>query len=110
MAECYDMCVDYDILCGVEDKLQNIEYDLNNSAIQMVKAIQVSQDFLAGNQFEKAKRTTFLCIESTRRTGSNIRHAMDYITKLKSALDEYGKCGYSGEGHNEGYRFGFVKE
>ena len=40
MADGYDMCVDYDILCGVEDKLQKIEYDLNNSADQMVKAIE----------------------------------------------------------------------
>lgn len=97
MATSYDMCVEYDVLCEMEDKLQKIEYDLNNSADQMVKAIQVSQDFLAGNQFEKAKRTTSACVEVTKRTGNNIKRAMDYLEKLKASLEEYGKCGYSGE-------------
>ena len=97
MSSSYDMCVDYDVLCDIEVKLEKIEYDLNNSTDQMVKAIQVSQSFLAGNQFEKAKRTTATCVEMTRRTGNNIRSAMEYIEKLKTAMDDYGKCGYSGE-------------
>ena len=97
MATSYDMCVDYDILCSIEDKLQKIEYDLNNSMDHMVKAIQSSQDFLVGIQFEKAKRTTASCMEITRKTGNNIRHAMEYIAKLKDALEEYGKYSYNGE-------------
>ncbi len=97
MTGSYDMCVDYDVLCDVEDKLQKIEYDLNNSTDQMIRAIQTSQDFLAGNQFEKAKVATASCVEVTRRTGNNIRHAMEYIKKLKAAVDDYGKCGYNGE-------------
>lgn len=97
MAESYDMCVDYGVLCSIEDKLQKIGYDLNNSAEKMDGAIQVSQDFLAGNQFEKAKRTTQLCDEVTRRVGHNIRHAKEYISKLKAAVEEYGECGYKGE-------------
>ena len=97
MPAAYDMCVDYDILCDIEDKLKKIEYDLNNSSDQMVKAIHVSGDFLAGNQFEKAKRTTDSCVELNRRTGSNIHHAMDYLANLRTAVDEYGKCGYKGD-------------
>lgn len=97
MAEGYDMFVDYDILCIVEDKLQKIENDLINSTDQMVKSIQSSQDFLAGNQFEKAKRTIVSCVEVTRKTGNNIKHAMEYIAELKNALEEYGNCSYNGE-------------
>ena len=26
----YDMCVDYDKLCTIEDKLQNVEYYITN--------------------------------------------------------------------------------
>ena len=97
MAASYDMYVDYDILCDIEDNLQKIEYDLNSSTDQMIKAIQVSQEFLAGTQFEKVKRTTASCTDVTIRAGNNIRHAIKYIAKLKNALDEYGKCGYNGE-------------
>lgn len=94
MSEAYDMCVDYDILCNTEEKLEKIEYDLIHSTNQIVNAIRYSQDFLAGNQFEKAKLTTSNCVEATRKAGINIKHARDYINKLKSALDEYGNCGY----------------
>ena len=97
MADGYDMCVDYVILCGVEDKLQKIEYDLNNSADQMVKAIEESQNFLEGYQFEEVKKITASCVEITRKTGTNITHAMEYLGKLKTALEEYGRCGYNRE-------------
>lgn len=92
----YDMCVDYDELCTVEDKLKKIEYDLSNSTEQMVRAIQVSQEFLAGMQFEKAKRTTAACVEVTQKAGNNIRNAIEYIAKLKTALEDYSNCSYDG--------------
>lgn len=110
MAGSYDMCVDYDVLCDIEDKLQKIEYNLNKCADQMAKAIQESQGFLAGNQFEKAQRTTASCVEITRRTGNNIRYAVEYIVKLRTAMDEYGKCGYNGEVYNENNQFSSVKK
>lgn len=91
------MCVDYDTLCSIEDKLQKIEFDLNNSTQKMVDAIQRSQDFLAGNQFEKAKNTTMSCVELSRKTEINIDYAKKYIGDLRMALEEYGRCGYSGE-------------
>ncbi len=97
MSTAYDMCVDYDTLCEVQDKLKKIEYDLTNSNEQMLKAINSSQDFLAGNQFEKAKNTTTACLQISKRTGTNIHKAMEYIEKLKNSLDEYGRCSYDGE-------------
>lgn len=93
----YDMCVDYDTLCMIEDKLQKIEYDLTNSTQKMVEAIQRSQDFLAGNQFEKAKNTTMSCVEISRKTETNLEYAKKYIGNLRTALEEYGRCCYSGE-------------
>lgn len=95
MAAGYDICVDYDTLCDMEDKLKKIEYDLHNSSDRMVEAIRSSQSFLAGNQFEKAKMVTTNCIAITRQTGNNVRYAIEYIIKLRSVLEEYGRCNYN---------------
>lgn len=97
MAGSYDMCVDYDTLCTIKDKLEKISYDLNNSTNKMVDAIRVSQNFLAGNQFEKAKRTTDSCVKITQRTKKNIKSAIEYIDKLISVLEDYSKLGYDGD-------------
>lgn len=97
MSAAYDMCVDYETLIQIEDKLQKIEYDLLESTKRMTDAIQRSEDFLAGRQFEKAKNTTKACTVLTERTSGNIRNARVYIDSLKSSLEEYCKCGYSGE-------------
>lgn len=93
----YDMRVDYDTLCTIEDKLQKVEHDLTNSTQKMVEAIQRSQDFLAGHQFEKAKDTTMSCVEISRKTETNLEYAKKYIGDLRMALEEYGRCSYSGE-------------
>lgn len=97
MNDSYDICVDYNTLCTIEDKLQKISYDLIESTQKMVESIQRSQDFLVGNQFDKAKATTINCTNLTARTSTNIRHAQDYIVKLRTALEEYSRCGYTGE-------------
>lgn len=97
MATGYEMFVDYDTLCEIEDKLKKIEYDLNNSTEKMVNAIRKSQEFLSGDQFEKAKITTMNCVELTRKTETNIKYAWDYIEKLCAVLKEYGECSYTGE-------------
>lgn len=97
MTGSYDMCVDYDTLCTIKDKLEKISYDLNNSTNKMVDAIRVSQNFLAGNQFEKAKRTTDSCVKITQRTEKNIKSAIEYIDKLISVLEDYSKLGYDGD-------------
>ncbi len=97
MNTAYDICVDYDTLCELQYKLELITHDLTNSTEQMTRAIQNSQEFLAGYQFEKAKRTTMTCVGLTEKTANNIRHAMEYLEKLKAILEEYGRCMYSGE-------------
>lgn len=97
MSKTYDICVDYDTLCEFQYKLELITHDLTNSTEQMTRAIQNSQEFLAGYQFEKAKRTTMACVNLTAKTSNNIRHAMEYLEKLKAVLEEYGRCAYSGE-------------
>lgn len=97
MSMTYDICVDYDVLCEIQYKLELITHDLTNSTEQMTRAIQSSQEFLAGYQFEKAKNTTVTCVNLTAKTGNNIRHAMEYLEKLKVVLEEYGRCKYSGE-------------
>ena len=97
MSAGFDINVDYDTLCRLEEKLQYISHDLTESTEQMSQAIQRSQDFLAGNQFEKAKNTTMTCIQHTNRTNGNIKYARKYLGDLKSLLEEYGRCTYDGE-------------
>ena len=97
MSGSYDIYVDYNTLCTIEDKLQKIGYDLTESTQKMMESIQRSQDFLAGNQFEKAKAVTANCTALTAQTSTNIKHAQDYIGKLRTALEEYSKCGYPEE-------------
>ena len=93
----FDINVDYDILCRLEEKIQYISHDLTESTKQMSQAIQRSQDFLAGNQFEKAKNTTMTCIRHTNRTNVNLNNARKYLGELKSLLEEYGRYTYDGE-------------
>ena len=95
MDTAYDICVDYDVLCELRYKLELIAHDLTNSTENMTRAIQSSQHFLAGYQFEKAKRTTMACVKLTERTGNNICHAMEYLDNLKTILEEYGRCSYN---------------
>ena len=97
MAFSYEVCVDYDTLCALEERLNKIIFDLMESTGQMSRAIQVSQEFLSGNQFEKAKNTTSECLKITETTSENIRNAMKYLETLRSLLDEYGRLAYSGE-------------
>ena len=97
MNTAYDICVDYDTLSELQYKLELITHDLANSTEQMTRAIQNSQEFLAGAQFEKAKNTTMTCVNLAEKTANNIRHAMEYLEKLQAVLEEYGRCSYSGE-------------
>ena len=62
----------------------------------MTRAIQISQNFLAGNQFEKAKQTTADCIGMTQKTENNLRYAKSYLKKLQDVVMEYGQCTYKG--------------
>ena len=92
----YDICVDYETLCELQNKLKIIAYDLTSSTDQMNRAVQNSQEFLAGHQFEKAQKTTMACISLTERTNQNIGRAAEYLETLKGVLEEYGRCAYAG--------------
>lgn len=96
MENVYDICVDYDTLCDLEYKIDLILHDLGESTEKMTRAIQTSESFLAGNQFEKAKQTTSDCINMSRKTACNLRHSKEYLRKLEDKVMEYGDCVYKG--------------
>ena len=92
----YDMCVDCDTLIEIEDRLKRISHNLRYNTDQMIDALRHSEVFLGGQQYEKAKKTTGICLEITKSTDSNLNNAIDYIEDLIEILDEYSKLGYSG--------------
>lgn len=89
-----DMYVDYDELCVMETKLEVIRQALYESNRVMSQELIASQNFLEGQQFEKAKSATFRCIQLSGRVCDNIRNSLEYIAKLKEYLDEYTRSGY----------------
>ena len=95
MQQKYDMNVDLDTICNIENNLQRINKNLGLSVRQMSGAINSSSSFLSGNQFEKAKRTTQECIGISNRASQNIENSLKYLTKLKRILEEYCRCTYS---------------
>lgn len=90
----YDVCVDFDALCAIEDKLKRIGVNLSDATQKMHLSLQTSQGFLAGNQFEKAQKTTMGCIDITDRTIRNISNALTYIDQLKELIAVYDTCRY----------------
>lgn len=94
MGSKYDVCVDFDALCAIEDKLKGISVKLSDATAQMLQALQTSQGFLAGNQFEKAQKTTMKCINITAKTTNNLSNAFTYINQLKELIMTYGTCRY----------------
>ena len=90
----YDVCVDYDALCVIEEKLKRIGLNLTDATEKMLFALQTSQGFLAGRQFVKAQKTTMGCIDITAKTNNNIRNTLEYIDQLKELLMQYNGCKY----------------
>lgn len=90
----YDVCVDFDTLCAIEDKLKRIGRNLSDATEKMLLALQTSQGFLAGNQFEKAQKTTMGCVDITAKSNNNIRNALTYIDQLKELIMVYNTCRY----------------
>ena len=84
----YDVCVDYDALCVIEEKLKRIGLNLTDATEKMLFALQTSQGFLAGRQFEKAQKTTMGCIDITAKTNNNIRNTLEYIDQLKELYSQ----------------------
>ncbi len=93
----YDMNVDFDALCAIEENLQRIGTNLSESTERMLLALQSSQGFLAGKQYEKAQKTTMSCIDISTKTCNNITNALTYIAELREALEAYNKCKYEEE-------------
>lgn len=96
MDSAFDICVDYDTLFELHHKLELIMNDLGDSANQMTVALQKSEGFLSGHQFEKAKQTTATCVNLTIKSSTNIRYAMKYLEKLMDVLGNYEQCVYRG--------------
>ena len=92
----YDMCVDYDVLCGVEEKLHLIQHNLENLSSQMENSINRAQGFLAGVQYERAKNITEKSVKDTAKMERNIEYAMKYLLDLMSKIDEYSTCKFEG--------------
>lgn len=95
MGTAYDMCIDYETLCEIENKLSNISNNLSVSSDSMLFALRNCDGFLSGNQFEKASQTTILCSDVSKKTVENITETLKYIAKLKECLETYSGCGYS---------------
>ncbi len=91
----YDMCVDYDSLCNLEQMLNRISQNMGDSADTMLYALKNSSGFLSGAQFDRACQTTVKCSDTARYTMENITEVLKYITRLKRCLEEYSGCGYS---------------
>lgn len=93
----YDMNVDSDTLRIIEDKLKKINNALSESTNNMLYALQApSQGFLAGHQFEKAKKATMDCIDVTGNAVNNLNNAINYIASLRNIIEKYSMCGYGG--------------
>ena len=93
----YDICVDYAVLNEAGRRLQNIGNSLHTSVVDMEQALRYSEGFLAGEQFERTKKTTENCLRTAGKTENNIRYSLQYLKELLLILDEYQKCSYNGE-------------
>ena len=78
------------------DKINRISDNMEISIRQMRAAINESQNFLSGQQFEKAKDITTKTVENSRRCCSDLTHTTEYLERLRTALMEYRSCIYSG--------------
>lgn len=93
----YDMYVSNEILQETEDRLKKIKSNLLHSSAQMSGAVQRSSSFLAGRQFERTKKNTEQCVKKTEIIAENLQKAEMHIAELERLLEEYRRCGYSGE-------------
>lgn len=96
MRSIYDMCVNYQTLEEIVDKLTNIDTDLSEATRKMSNALQESQGFLAGQQFEKARSITIRTVEIAANTSVNINHAISFIKHLEEFTTNYSACRYKG--------------
>ena len=92
----YDMYVDDQTLEQLKLTLKRISSELAEATRKMLDALQVSQDFLSGNQFEKATALTLQTVETASLTLQNIDNAITYLQGLGDHLNDYTACKYTG--------------
>ena len=86
-----DMYVDYDELCIMETKLAVIRQALYESNSLMSQELIESQNYLEGQQFEKAKAATFRCIQLSGRICGEISPSVYLRSRRLRSLPERGK-------------------
>ena len=96
MGSIYDMCVDNETLGTMMDKLTKIDTELSEATRKMANALQESQNFLAGNQFEKARSLTVRTVEIASNTSGNINNAINFLKQLREYIICYSSCQYKG--------------
>ncbi len=96
MGSIYDMCVDCQTLETMMDKLTKIDTELSEATKKMATALQESQNFLAGNQFEKARSLTVRTVEIASNISGNINHASSFLKQLNEYTIQYSSCQYKG--------------
>ena len=92
----YDMCVDNPTLETIMDKLSRINTGLSDATKKMVDALQESQNFLAGQQFEKARELTVRTVDIASNVSVNINHAVSFLRKMEDHTIQYISCQYKG--------------
>ena len=96
MGSIYDMCVDCQTLETMMDKLTKIDTELSEATKKMATALQESQNFLAGNQFEKARSLTVRTVEIASNISGDINHASSFLKQLNEYTIQYTSCQYKG--------------
>ena len=93
----YDICADSETLDLVEKKIVRIQHEMTDSVQKMSSALQRSENFLSGEQFEKAKGVTGQCIVIAQKTSIYLEKASEFLAKLRDILDDYCNCCYKDE-------------
>lgn len=94
----FDMCIDLQTVVQISEKLKQIGSQLSDATKKMVDALQDSQGFLAGKQYEKARSLTLKTVETSTVTATNINNALRYLSDLEEHVNNYSTCKYMG-GH-----------
>ncbi len=94
MKKSYDMCTDVNTLYDLHTGLKKIKLGIENSVSQMDRAMGYSQDYLSGEQFEKARAVTDSCLERNKITVESIGLVLKYLEELMAQTEKYNKLRY----------------
>lgn len=90
----YDIDVEYDELCRVDEKLSSIEKRIHNSLTDMINTVNSNNEYLSGQQYNKMRNTTDSYRKQAMSSINEIECTRDYIQELKAVIQEYSKCIY----------------